>query len=174
MSQVVPFSKTVPVLLKLKNFPGLVANYLEVSFYKLLSYTKIDHVANSIHIDNRDTTVLIIDDEPDICFMLSSILKKKALASVSVHTIGEAGTYLRVKTPSLVFLDNNLPDGKGIDFLRGIKKDYPEVKVVMITAYDTYFDKTDALMRGADEFIGKPFTRQNIYDSIERLLHQRH
>ena len=118
-----------------------------------------------------DTTVLIIDDEPDICYMLSSILKKKELSSTSVHTIKEAGTYMRLATPSLVFLDNNLPDGKGIDFLCGIKKAHPGVKVVMITAYDTNSDKKDALNRGADEFIGKPFTRQNIYDSVERLLH---
>jgi DNA-binding NtrC family response regulator len=127
-------------------------------------------VPNSVDMENRDKTVLIIDDEPDICFMLSNILKKKELTSTSVHTIKEAGTYMRIKTPSLVFLDNNLPDGKGIDFLYGIKQAYPEVKVVMITAYDTSADKTDALKRGADEFIGKPFTRQNIYDSIERLL----
>lgn len=129
---------------------------------------------NSINVGNSNGTVLIVDDEPDICFMLSSILKKKALTPASVHTIREAGTYLQLKTPSLVFLDNNLPDGKGIDFLCGIKKQHPGVKVVMITAYDTYSDKTDALKRGADAFIGKPFTRQNIYDSIERLLHPQH
>ena len=129
-------------------------------------------MSNSIDINNDNKSVLIIDDEPDICFMLSNILKKKELASTSVHTIKEAGTYMLIKTPSLVFLDNNLPDGKGIDFLCGIKQAHPEVKVVMITAYDTSSDKLDALKRGADEFIGKPFTRQNIYDSIDRLLYK--
>jgi DNA-binding NtrC family response regulator len=149
-----------------------VADYLKVTLQtSLFLHTKYITVNNSINIDNRNGIVLIIDDEPDICFMLSSILKKKALASASVHTIREAGTYLQIKIPSLVFLDNNLPDGRGIDFLCGIKKEHPEVKVVMITAYDTYSDKTDAFRKGADAFIGKPFTRQNIYDSIERLLH---
>lgn len=129
-------------------------------------------MTNSIDLNEKDKFVLIIDDEPDICYMLSSILKKKALHSTSVHSIKEAGTYMTVTTPSIVFLDNNLPDGKGIDFLCGIKRAHPHVKVVMITAYDTHSDKTDALSKGADEFIGKPFTKQNIYDSIERLLHQ--
>lgn len=125
---------------------------------------------NYFDMENKDMSVLIVDDEPDICFMLSNILKKKELESTSVHTIKEAGSYLQMQTPSLVFLDNNLPDGKGIDLLCGIKKAYPEVKVIMITAYDTFSDKTDALKKGADEFIGKPFTRQNIYDSVDRLL----
>jgi two-component system, OmpR family, response regulator len=128
-------------------------------------------VANNIDTTRKDKTVLIIDDEPDICFMLSSILKKKELFSTAVHSIKDAGNYLIGKTPSLVFLDNNLPDGKGIDFLLGIKRAHPDVKVVMITAYDTLSDKTDAFKKGVDEFIGKPFTRQNIYDSVDRLLH---
>ena len=120
---------------------------------------------------NNLKSVLIIDDEPDICFMLSSILKKKELASTSVHSIKDAGQFLRIKSPTLVFLDNNLPDGRGIDFLSGIKKDHPDVKVIMITAYDTYADKTDAIKQGADEFLGKPFTRQNIYEAVDRLIH---
>lgn len=121
---------------------------------------------------NKRNSILIVDDEPDICFMLSSILKKKELASTSVHSIKDAGQFLRIKTPTLVFLDNNLPDGRGIDFLTGIKQNHPEIKVVMITAYDTYADKTDALKNGADEFLGKPFTRQNIYEAVDRLIHQ--
>ncbi len=119
---------------------------------------------------NNPKSVLIVDDEPDICFMLSSILKKKELSTTSVHCIKDAGQFLRIKTPTLVFLDNNLPDGRGIDFLSGIKQSYPGIKVVMITAYDTYADKTDALKKGADEFLGKPFTRQNIYETVDRLI----
>jgi two-component system, OmpR family, response regulator len=123
--------------------------------------------ANAI---NKTQSILIVDDEPDICFMLSSILRKKELNSTSVHCIKDAGSYLQIKTPSLVFLDNNLPDGRGIDFLSGIKRNHPDVKVIMITAYDTYSDKTDALQQGADEFLGKPFTRQSIYDAVDKLM----
>jgi DNA-binding NtrC family response regulator len=124
-----------------------------------------------VNSDDLKASVLIIDDEPDICFMLSSILKKKELTTDSVHCIKDAGNFLSIKTPTLVFLDNNLPDGKGIDFLCGIKKDHPDVKVVMITAYDTYSDKADAFRRGADDFLGKPFTRQSIYEAVDKLIH---
>lgn len=134
-------------------------------------YSDTKQKFNTVNSDENKTSVLIVDDEPDICFMLSSILRKKELATASVHCIKDAGSYLLIKTPTLVFLDNNLPDGKGIDFLSGLKKDYPGIKVVMITAYDTYADKADAYKKGADEFLGKPFTRQSIYEAVDRLMH---
>ena len=113
--------------------------------------------------------VLIIDDETDICYLLSALLKKINIDSVFVHTIAEARSQLALVNPALVFLDNHMPDGMGVDFIHVIKNTYPHCKVAMITAHDTAMDREKALNEGADFFIGKPFTRDTIYKILESL-----
>jgi two-component SAPR family response regulator len=71
---------------------------------------------------------------------------------------------------SIIFLDNHLPDGFGINFIEEIKKLRPDVKIVMITAHDTKSDKDKAYLQGVDFFIGKPFTRDNVFSVIEALI----
>ena len=119
---------------------------------------------------NENDYILIIDDEMDICFMLGNLLKQKLFNIVAAHTLREANVFIKQKKPRLVFLDNNLPDGKGIDFLPLLKKENPIIKVVMITAYDTSFDEQVAFSKGVDGFIGKPFTRQKIFATLDKLL----
>jgi len=114
--------------------------------------------------------VLIIDDEPDICYLLSSILRQKQMQADFVNSLTEARTALGVHNPQLVFLDNHLPDGRGIDFISDIKKQGSHTKVIMITAHDTMDDRRSAIERGVDGFIGKPFTREAIFNVIDKLL----
>lgn len=115
---------------------------------------------------------LIIDDEIDICFLLSSLLVYKKLEVDYVTSIADAVVALEKHKPEIVFLDNNLPDGKGIDFAKYIKKINPATKVVMITAYDSPADRSIALARGIDYFVGKPFTRNEIYQTVDEMLCQ--
>jgi len=113
---------------------------------------------------------LIVDDEQDVCFLLSSILKNKRLQTNCVNSISEAKKLLAKENPSIIFLDNHLPDGFGINFIEEIKKLKPDVKIVMITAHDTKTDKEKAYLQGVDFFIGKPFTRENVFNVIETLI----
>jgi DNA-binding response OmpR family regulator len=114
--------------------------------------------------------VLIVDDEIDVCYLLSSILKYKNLQASYVNSIGEAIRVLKEDHHSIIFLDNHLPDGFGINFIDEIRKLNPSVKIVMITAHDTNNDRSRAYERGVDQFIGKPFTRQTIVGAIENLV----
>ena len=117
--------------------------------------------------------VLIVDDEKDICFLLSTILKQKTGGKLTyVNSLSEATLALEDIRPSLIFLDNHLPDGLGINYLGFIKNKLPNAKIVMITAHDTVTDKKVALSRGADAFIGKPFNREIIYRTVDELLGQ--
>jgi DNA-binding NtrC family response regulator len=113
---------------------------------------------------------LIVDDEIDVCFLLGSILKNRNLQTSYVNSIGEAKHALSKDVPSIIFLDNYLPDGFGINFIDEIKQVNPDIKIVMITAHDTISDKDKAYSVGADHFIGKPFTRDNIFQALESLL----
>jgi two-component system, OmpR family, response regulator len=113
---------------------------------------------------------LIIDDEIDICYLLSTVLRNKNIQSVLVNSLKEARQALEeMQIPEFIFLDNHLPDGMGVNFIGYLKKNYPACKVIMITAYDTPEDRSKALFEGADLFIAKPFSRDIIYKSVDEL-----
>jgi two-component system, OmpR family, response regulator len=113
---------------------------------------------------------LIIDDEIDICYLLSGLLIKKKIQVDYVNSIADAVLALEKQKPEIIFLDNRLPDGKGVDFAGYIKNTYPAVKVAMITAYDSPTDRSIALSRGIDYFVGKPFTSDKIYETVDEML----
>jgi DNA-binding response OmpR family regulator len=113
---------------------------------------------------------LIVEDEVDICFLLSGILRKKNLNTSFVNTLKEATKSLSAQHPSILVLDNNLPDGHGIDMIDKIKHDNPTIKIIMITADDTEDNKNNAFRAGVDFFIGKPFTRDTINRTLDSLL----
>jgi two-component system OmpR family response regulator len=77
---------------------------------------------------------------------------------------------LEKNSPAIIFLDNHLPDGMGMDFIKHIKNNSPATKIVMITAYDNISDRNKALQLGVDAFIGKPFTRDTIYQTVEEFI----
>ncbi|MEP7165842.1 MAG: response regulator [Ferruginibacter sp.] len=113
---------------------------------------------------------LIIDDEIDICYLLSSILRNKNVQATYVNSIRDAKDALASSIPEIIFLDNHLPDGMGVDFIEHIKKFYPSTKIIMITAYDTAPDRSKAMSVGADVFIAKPFSRDIIHKTLEELM----
>ena len=113
--------------------------------------------------------VLIVDDEKDICFLLSNILKQRYFQSHLAGSLAEADKLIENHKPSLVFLDNHLPDGFGLEHIRRLKQKHPTGKIVMITAHDNPSERARAYHEGVDFFISKPFTKDIIYQAIERL-----
>jgi two-component system, OmpR family, response regulator len=118
---------------------------------------------------NEIFKVLIVDDELDICYLLSGILKQKNFKTGFVNSLSDAEIALKNDTPALLFLDNRLPDGFGLDFIPYVKKNYPHMKIVMISAHDSSSDRKRAYDGGADLFIGKPLNRDQINDAIKQL-----
>jgi len=113
---------------------------------------------------------LIIDDETDICYLLSRLLKKKNLDTVFVNSLSDANKALKADHPEIIFLDNHLPDGLGINYIPYIKENYPMAKIIMITAHDSVDDRAKAFANGADFFIGKPFTNDIINKAVEAIV----
>ncbi|HWB93668.1 MAG TPA: response regulator [Puia sp.] len=118
---------------------------------------------------DANNKVLIVDDELDICYLLSGMLKQRNLMTGFVNTLSDAVIALQTDTPSILFLDNHLPDGFGLDFIPYIKKNYPEVKVIMITAHDGAIERKQAYEGGVDLFVAKPLNRKLINDAIDKL-----
>ena len=115
---------------------------------------------------------LIIDDEIDICYLLSNIVRTQKMEVSFVNSLGEATASLKKQTPQLIFLDNHLPDGLGIDFIKQLKKNNPSSKIVMMTAFDNASERLTAISNGADIFISKPFSKNTICTSIDKLIKQ--
>ena len=113
--------------------------------------------------------VLIVDDELDICYLLSGMLKQRNFLTGFVNTLSDATIALQNDPPTILFLDNHLPDGFGLDFIPFIKKNYPDVKVIMITAHDGAVERRQAYEGGVDLFVAKPLNRKMINDAIDKL-----
>jgi two-component system OmpR family response regulator len=113
--------------------------------------------------------ILIVEDEGEMCLVLNLLLSDAGIELQHVKNLSAAGEYLAKEQPPLVILDNKLPDGYGIDFISFIKKKYPSIKIIMITGYDVSA-KDVALENGADFFLEKPFTKQQLVDAIKALL----
>ena len=86
-----------------------------------------------------------------------------------VQNLLAAEDYLQKQQPDVIILDNKLPDGFGIDFISYVKQKYPRIRIIMITGYDASA-KDVAMENGADIFLEKPFTREQLYQSVVKLL----
>lgn len=112
---------------------------------------------------------LIVEDEGDMCLVLNIMLNGNDVELDHVKNLKSAKEYLEKEQPNVVILDNKLPDGFGIDFIRFIKQHNENIKIIMISGYDVSAEDV-ALENGADIFLPKPFTKDQLYNSMIRLL----
>ena len=113
--------------------------------------------------------ILIVEDEGEMCLLLNILLTDGELELEHVKNLAAAREYLSKEQPSVIILDNKLPDGYGVDYISSIKKNYPSIKIIMITGY-AGAAKDVALENGVDSFLEKPFSRQELFDSVRTLL----
>lgn len=119
---------------------------------------------------NQSKHVLIVDDEADICLLLSGLLRRLGYQPTCAHMLEEGRQCLSQQHFDAIFLDLNLPDGVGFDLLPTIKKDsLSNPKVVMISAFDGVAERKRASDQGADYFMGKPFTRKTVEQALESI-----
>lgn len=122
----------------------------------------------------KEAKVLIIEDEGDICLLLNILLSGKNIDLNHVKTIAGAKEYLEKDQPDLVMLDNRLPDGLGLDFIPYIRSNYPAIKILMISGYHSSEIKDIAIENGADLFLEKPFTKEQIFHAVKELLNEKY
>jgi DNA-binding response OmpR family regulator len=124
---------------------------------------------NFVGTGNKES-VLIIDDEIDICFLLGGMLRRKQFPVSYANSLAEGIDKIDMLLPSIIFLDINLPDGVGLDHIKEIKVKHPGVRIIMISAYDSVNERTRAASEGADHFISKPFNKDGVYSALEVLF----
>jgi len=118
--------------------------------------------------EKRIENILIIDDEEDLCWLLSNILRAKGYNVIIANTISEGAARLN-ESLDLVFLDLKLPDGNGMDILPKIKEINSETLVTIISAYGGVEKREEATEKGICGFIDKPFTEENILSLLSQF-----
>ena len=115
-------------------------------------------------------TALVIDDEPDICELLTLTLGRMDINTVSAADVGSAKALLGEQVFDLCLTDMRLPDGDGLELVEWMQVNVPEVPVAVITAHGNVETAVQALKLGAFDFITKPLDLNHLRNIIENAL----
>jgi two-component system OmpR family response regulator len=112
--------------------------------------------------------MLVVEDQGEMCLILDLILSDRKFDLDYVNNLLDADEYLMKNNPSVILLDNQLPDGFGVDFITYVKKKYPKIKIIMISGFSTARDV--AMNNGADYFLEKPFSLESVNEAIDKVM----
>ncbi len=113
--------------------------------------------------------IFVVDDEPDICELVSFHLKRNGFSSELFFNAKDFLKRFNEKLPDLIVLDLMLPDMDGLDICRIIRKK-SSVPIIMLTAKGSEADRVLGLELGADDYIVKPFSPRELVARIKAVL----
>lgn len=118
--------------------------------------------------------VLLVEDEPALAATLKIALKRLEISPIRhASTIEEARTLLDEKSPELLILDRNLPDGDGLELCEDLRaRDFAGV-ILCLTAKGAIDDRVKGLDSGADDYLAKPFHWEELAARIRALARRR-
>ncbi|MGQ9425504.1 sigma-54-dependent transcriptional regulator [Gilvimarinus sp. F26214L] len=105
---------------------------------------------------------LVIDDEPDIRELLEITLGRMGIDTESAASLRQAEAMVESKTYDLCLTDMRLTDGNGIDFVKRVQRDFPNMPVAVITAHGNMDTAIEAMKAGAFDFISKPVELEDL------------
>lgn len=111
--------------------------------------------------------VLVVDDEIDICLLVTKQLQTLGFDASYALSIKDALSKVSAIHYNLFFIDLNLTDGSGYDLLQSLQDLKVNSKIIVISAYDSEAKK--AIQKGANLFLAKPFTKSSISESLQKL-----
>ncbi|TET64100.1 response regulator [Candidatus Bathyarchaeota archaeon] len=114
--------------------------------------------------------ILIVDDDENIRKVLTTILYDEGYAVDSVGTAKKAIAKTEKKFYNLALIDIRLPDMEGINLLTKMKVTTPKMRKLIITGYPTLQNAVEAVNRGADAYIIKPFDIKKVLNTIKEEL----
>jgi DNA-binding response OmpR family regulator len=118
---------------------------------------------------NAQPRILVIDDDDDIRLLLRELLERAGYAVDEVDNGRGALRQLFESAPALVILDVTMPDMDGYQTLERIR-DLSDVPVLMLTARSQELEKVRGLNSGADDYVAKPFGRQELLARVQALI----
>ncbi len=118
------------------------------------------------------TRVLVVDDEPNIVLSLEFLMRQ---AGFDVTTAGDGESALeqvQQQPPDLVLLDISLPGLSGFEVLERLRAqpDHTRLPIIMLTAHGREVEREKGLALGADDYVTKPFSTQQLVEKVKQLL----
>ncbi|MGD1033345.1 MAG: response regulator transcription factor [Candidatus Dormibacteria bacterium] len=115
------------------------------------------------------TTVLIVDDQPDIVRLVRDYLERAGFGVLTAADGEQALQIARSSHPDLVILDLTLPRLDGLDVARALRRD-GDVPIIMLTARTEESDRVAGLELGADDYVTKPFSAREMVARVRAVL----
>ncbi len=116
------------------------------------------------------TTIFVIEDDHDLRENIIEILEANGFSTIGCETAETALQLLKEQPPDLVILDNMMPGMGGMAFIPLLKKSCSTVKIVMITAFSTVDNAVAAMKLGVNDYLTKPFRRDELLVTVRRNL----
>ena len=117
--------------------------------------------------------ILCVDDEPGVLSVLSEMIAEFGYDCDVAQDGMEALEKLKQNSFSIVITDLEMPKMNGMDFIREIAKEYPDIDSIAITAYNNKYQYTDLIEIGATDFITKPFHINELQAKLNRVIRER-
>lgn len=120
--------------------------------------------------DGSPIKVLTVDDEPSLIELLSMAMRYEGWEVHTAQTGTDAVRAARETRPNAIVLDMMLPDFDGLEVMRRIRVDQPDVPVIFLTARDGVGDRIAGLTAGGDDYVTKPFSLEEVVARLRGLL----
>jgi CheY-like chemotaxis protein len=113
----------------------------------------------------ENTKLLIVDDNEGVRHLVSRWLERAGFVVREAKDGAEAIEKVKEDQPAIILADIRMPKIDGIELARIIKSDYPDIKIILMTAYSSPQTIAQARREGVDDYLEKPFTK----DQVERI-----
>jgi two-component system, OmpR family, response regulator len=124
----------------------------------------------TVRADGTPIRILVVDDEPSLAELLSSVLRYEGW---DIAVAGDGSSAVRTARefkPDAVVLDVMLPDFSGFEVLRRLRAELPHVCVLFLTARDAVEDRVAGITAGGDDYVTKPFSLEEVLARLRGLL----
>lgn len=119
---------------------------------------------------HRDISILVVDDSVETIEMIERILKPKGFNLILTTSGEEAIKIIKSEKINIVITDIKMPGITGLDILRFISENYKEIQTIVITGYASIDTAVTAIKTGAEEYLPKPFTDEELITAINNVI----
>ena len=113
---------------------------------------------------------MVIDDDLDLRESIIEILEQNNFTAIGCESAEIALEKIEIKNPHLIIVDNMMPGMGGMAFIPLVKNKYPSILIIMITAFSTVDNAVAVMKSGADDYLAKPFRRDELLVAVRRHL----